>query len=453
MSFRQTFEHPLNASGSMQLNDRRMERPMRFKERGDTMRAVQPAGQLFNPDGDSVALCVQPAFDPKQPNPAPVDESTLKYRSTYRQQPGLRFTHPGLVGDPLTDNQQTRFGVRTDKGERAGDCLQSNTKTELAAYMEEMKEAQYQSTQREPLGRTYVRGHELPAATYHPEYRFGVKTSSSESAKNLIFNTDNTIGLDSRPKSEQDVTRPIDRGYELGFDKSSHRYGKKYNSDGYGVAQLLSSPANKDRTIIGSERVEAVKSVQNNPLGRTKNPRGTVATLPIDHVFGHPPTAFDEWGAKECLRGAYGVDQQQPDKDLGMTTRRLAKLEQIPADEMRRYGVPTIRADRPAPALRSVADPNNYGNEPDSKGLLYPSTYAAGGISEEDFLQERSPAQVRAVFAKMGTQFADEEFDHICQMAVSDFGALSVDSFRHAWNKSKYEARRGALNSSGHLVF
>jgi len=193
--------------------------------------------------------------------------------------------------------------------------------------------------------------------------------------------------------------------------------------------------------------------VQSHPLGRTKNARGTVATLPVAHVFGHPPTAHDEWGAKECLRGAYGVEEQQPDKDLGLTTRRLAKLEQIPADEMRRYGVPTIRSDRPAPALRSVADPNNYGNESDGKGLLYPSAYAAGGISEEDFLQERSAAQVRTVFARMGTQFSDEEFEAICQTAVSDFGALSVDSFRHAWNKSKYEARRGALNSSGRLVF
>lgn len=58
----------------------------------------------------------------------------------------------------------------------------------------------------------------------------------------------------------------------------------------------------------------------------------------------------------------------------------------------RAFGVPSIRDDIRPPKMRSVADPNNYGNELNGKGLLYPSKFSFDGVTEEDFLMVRAHA-------------------------------------------------------------
>ena len=78
-----------------------------------------------------------------------------------------------------------------------------------------------------------------------------------------------------------------------------------------------------------------------------------------------------------------------------------------------------------------------------AKGLLYPSTFAFDGVTQDDFLQVRAPEEIREIFRKVGAEFADSQFERLCSMASAQFGALSADSFRHAWNKAKFEAEQG----------
>ena len=62
--------------------------------------------------------------------------------------------------------------------------------------------------------------------------------------------------------------------------------------------------------------------------------------------------------------------------------------------DFRRYGVPTIRTDLPAPRIRRVDDRKNYGDESDAYGLVNPSVFSLRGVHEKDFLIPRSKQEV-----------------------------------------------------------
>lgn len=91
-------------------------------------------------------------------------------------------------------------------------------------------------------------------------------------------------------------------------------------------------------------------------MGHHRPLRGNLAELSPDYVYGKR-VEQDEWGVRKCIIGDYNLEEQQPDKDLGKSTRKLNTLTQLPAnhDEGRAYGVATIRHDKAAPATRSVA--------------------------------------------------------------------------------------------------
>lgn len=51
-------------------------------------------------------------------------------------------------------------------------------------------------------------------------------------------------------------------------------------------------------------------------------------------------------------------------------------------DRHRSFGVPTVRTDIPFKDRKSVADYQNYGDEPEAVDLLYPANYSEHGVSE-----------------------------------------------------------------------
>jgi hypothetical protein len=80
------------------------------------------------------------------------------------------------------------------------------------------------------------------------------------------------------------------------------------------------------------------------------------------------------------------LDQVLPDKDLGKAVkpncRNVVRREE---DAHRSFGLPTIRKDIPDKGFRSVADYQNYGDEPEAVDLLFPSNFQEMGINENDF--------------------------------------------------------------------
>lgn len=318
-------------------------------------------------------------------------------------------------------------------------------RSELMDHYHSQNEAIYHSNIREPLGASYNRGHQLPTKTESDEFKFGISTQTSENAKKLIYYDEALPDQRIAPAApdrdpmfhkERDITRQIDRQYDwqrAGVDPVRTRFGRKVpvdDEDNVKSVMDTSAPTAK----IGSKRVNEIRNYSHDRLGQQRELRGTLKKLGSDFVFGRFNTP-DEWGARKCINGQFPQDEQMPDRDLGTSIRKLNPLETTPFDQAHIYGTPSVRADLAVPRLRSVADPKNYGDEHNAKGLLYPSKYAYDGVEEEEFLQARAPQEVREIFAKMGMSFSDSTFERLCEMAVRDFGALSVDSLRHAYNK------------------
>ena len=174
--------------------------------------------------------------------------------------------------------------------------------------------------------------------------------------------------------------------------------------------------------VVASEHLGAVKNLG---FGETVMPHG--------QVYGMPSQSGPEWGVRECI-GNYTPEEQAPDKDLGRSIR--PGWRNVSANEARVFGVPSIRSDIPAPALKSVADHQNYGDETGSGVLLYPPRFADGGVTQADFLTATSKAEIADIFRSAGFALDDAAVDETYERAkrLDANGLVSVQSFRMALN-------------------
>ena len=90
------------------------------------------------------------------------------------------------------------------------------------------------------------------------------------------------------------------------------------------------------------------------------------------------------------------------DADLGTTLRYGFRNQPKPGDEDRTFGVPSVRNDINRRDQRSVADPTNYGNEPDAGELLMPNPFSEMGLEPEDWLKPRKRQEIRDIFNSIG---------------------------------------------------
>lgn len=103
-------------------------------------------------------------------------------------------------------------------------------------------------------------------------------------------------------------------------------------------------------------------------------------------------------------------------------------------DKDRSFGVPTIRQDIPNKQFRSVADYQNYGDEPEAVDLLFPSNYQEIGIEENDFRQPRSREEIKMLFEKVGYSYKIGKFNAMYnrakELAGSTDDRVSVRHFQ-----------------------
>ena len=122
----------------------------------------------------------------------------------------------------------------------------------------------------------------------------------------------------------------------------------------------------------------------------------------------------DVWNASKCIHGEPSQKQLKPDTDLGKCVKPGCKnVVRKPEDQNRVFGCPTIRTDIPFKEKRSVADYNNYGDEPEAVDLLFPSTFTEIGISEYDFMMPRPRTEVRTLFERIGYSYKTGKFNAI----------------------------------------
>lgn len=131
------------------------------------------------------------------------------------------------------------------------------------------------------------------------------------------------------------------------------------------------------KTTIVQKVVEDHKAVATDILGISKNLGQGQVDRGDEFVHGvRNLTGGDQWNAARCIHGEPNEKQVQPDHDLGKAVkpncRNVVRKEE---DAHRSFGVPTIRKDIPYKDFKSVADYQNYGDEPEAVDLLFPSNF------------------------------------------------------------------------------
>lgn len=264
------------------------------------------------------------------------------------------------------------------------------------------------------MGEHYRYNYNMPAKTQQKDFAFGVPNKPSESSKAVIYlpppvNPHVPVTGDLR-----DITKPIDRQYNWDHIKNqpNFRFGiSTHRPDQGGVAQSL---VHSTKTNIGSNRVVNKKRFDGDLLGKSCGFESTKHKVPEGFAYGYVVPG-DQWGSKECLQGDYALDQQMPDANLG----KCASKTGMPVNTERRFGNPSIRDDIPVPTLKSVAEPRNFGDEYTGQQLLYPAAHAFDGVSQSDFIVDRSKNDIRMVFETIGHTFSDSDFESMCRQVVT----------------------------------
>ena len=215
------------------------------------------------------------------------------------------------------------------------------------------------------------RGHVLPQEVYKPDFAFGLKKKKSDvGTKDLISPaTEYNDNHHAQYVKSHNAYRPGEQKYLdykwPGIEPTTHRFGKVEKgrlSQGMGAKHCLRPTEDPDRIInnVTNKRVEDKKTTSDK-LGQCKNLGLGERQPPKNGIFGVQKSSLGEWGAGDCINGNYSASQQMPDQDLGCS--RTVGWRNI-ASTNRAYGCPSVRKDVPVPTLRSIADNQNYGDDP-----------------------------------------------------------------------------------------
>lgn len=152
-------------------------------------------------------------------------------------------------------------------------------------------------------------------------------------------------------------------------------------------------------------------------------------------------------GAKECvahlMHGAHSVEEQLPDADLGKSLREgFRNIPPPGVDPNRAYGVPSVRTDLHLRSRTSVANAQNYGNEPDAMSLLSPCSTADRGVNEHTYAEKRDRDGIKTLLTSAGITLPDEEFSEVFQAAAKEEGSnhrASLMAFMSSRHKRLHE--------------
>lgn len=396
--------------------------------------------------GETSEETAEKILKPEIYNPeAPVPAQIKKWRK--ETEPGKICLHPGVADD--ADHQRLDvYGRAEPVGVKVHEVLNTAPKSYLIEKNIEKKESIYLSHKREPLGKPYVRGHELPTPFAQGQVGFGRPTPQDvmgTQSKHLLHPDERLI-----PEAERQLYVKSHANYDPGeqrrrgyswvdkdgpIDPATFRFGGAVkDGEKLGVAKAINpalDPSYKRPPVVVEKLLEDFRVVSTEGLGEVKN-LGYGTKAPSNHVFGMPSQAGPEWGVRECI-GNYTEEEQQPDKDLGKSIRPGWRNIGPPA---RTFGVPSIRSDVPAPALKSVADHQNYGDEAGAATLLYPPRFADGGVTQADFLTATAKEELADIFRSAGFQLDEKQVDETYERAktLDPNGLVSVQSFRMALN-------------------
>nr|XP_003480054.1 EF-hand domain-containing family member B [Cavia porcellus] len=113
------------------------------------------------------------------------------------------------------------------------------------------------------------------------------------------------------------------------------------------------------------------------------------------------------------------------------------------------HGVPTVRADIPAPRIRRVSDRTNYGEEGNAYSLLHPTIFAQKGVFERDFFKNRSKEEITEILCNIGIKLSEEEFENVWNLASKKHhrGEVCVENIRNVLDELQHADRIKCKNS------
>jgi hypothetical protein len=401
---------------------------------------IQAAGRVNPRTHESAAAALTATLERHLPG-AQAAHSTIS-----RAEPGLRLVPVAQLNDPRPPASHS-YGVRT-AARSDGDLLsQHQTAGALERRIAAERETRYLSAAAEPLGKSMVRGHKLPDAFAGENGEaFGVRTEFGVEAKTVIFPTD---VVEPEPE-ETEIYKRSHNSYAPGEQKKAgynwsrvghagddsspndFRFGATEHREENGVARTIDMDTNTQqvtKTTVVSLRLGKHREDNGINLGRTKPMGKRDPGLPPDHVFGKSTAGRDEWGAGALVRGAYDIQDQLPDPDLGRAKRTL----DAPDRDDRVYGVPSVRYDIAAPRVKSVANHNNYGGEPNASGVVHPPKYAALGLFEEDFCELLDKGEMYDLVMVPEMEIDEDDFEAFWSHARRSNGGaneLTIAQFR-----------------------
>ena len=372
---------------------------------------------------NSAASCLQEPSDPLSTPDRVRAQSPASCKP-----PGECSVHLGRLDDPVPS---ARFGVRTSKSESAEDVLHTEPSSELLQRQKNNAELVYQSCHFMPLGRARSRGHNVPT-----DSRFGAPSENSNkpphetSAKEVIY----PVHSDShcQPVSHERVppgtqrTRNYD-WHSAGIDPQQIRFGKASSRKVESTADVLQRPEGGCKhgapARIVSKHLHDIQLATKDRLGRSQRQPAHEQVADeegADPPAGVPSVREHEFGVYELLTGGVSPEQQQPDETLGRQVPSAATLAEWERNQV--FGKPTVRTDVPAPTRRSVANDQNYGDEPGAESIVFPGNCFERGALDEEFSKPLSLKRIKEIYSHAGCEVDDKEFEVLVQKGAEAEG-------------------------------
>ncbi|CAM9121289.1 unnamed protein product [Hapterophycus canaliculatus] len=367
------------------------------------------AGIVYAHNEGGVASCMR---EKRAETPAAIS----KWRRSGTSLPGQRVLHPGQIGDVAEVDPKMSFG---SGGVKASDHVadiwrQPGADTDVNRLKLKLTETVYRSTKREPLGKGYQRGHQLPQKVQEEVFMFGVSSDKSEAAKALLYPHPSDADMkESGVRCGPGEQRR--RGYKYWeVDIENHRFGRP----GSLASPLCLDDGGEPPSRLVTKKLDDFRETQDK-IGRARNLGHDSRDHLEKHIYGREAVKRgpNEWDARACVEGDYSWAEQQPDDDLG---KSITPGFRNAIGEGRAFGVPSIRSDIQPYAQRSVADTQNYGDSVSARQayLVNPSQFSQFGIQDDEFFTKRGERELRELFQAIGHAFSPEVFESIWKAAV-----------------------------------
>eukprot|EP00912_Choanoflagellata_sp_UC4_P001812 UC4_evm2s1162 len=414
-------------------------------------------------------------------NPPPATRFRTKLEEQTTSRYHSRKKPLGRVPDPVHPIPTDRpFGTTSVKESFAKDCIQPVRTSEDELIEEAARRKLYLKSHN-----SYLAGEQTDRnfdwSTFKKDDKYGLPTPHDNDGGQVRSVLTWAPDAEDRRKTRLTSTRlgdfkeryetklgevrdPLKDTMKVGPD---HSFGHTIPHDGFGAGDLLHMRDSKGymhgkdamRALVASIRHQLkVENFQNyNGLREAfraydKDDSGTIDAIELKEVLESYNLPVDisviEEIIKYCDKDENGhidypefanflnwkngdASKLSHQTDPTITTPISTKLLPSYAKD-RTFGVPSVRADLPAPKFRRVADHQNYGDEGNALSLINPSIYGQHGLVPRDFLDWRPKGEIRIIFENLGMKLSDEDFDIAWKKAATDQGGVSIESFRNA---------------------